>query len=108
MPVGMHQPTEEASFGAVLRGHRLSQDLTQEALAERAGLSRRGIADLERGARSTPYRDTVARLAAALGLSDSEREVLVDAAHSARVRRPSLALFSQEGRTSGGAHLIRF
>jgi transcriptional regulator with XRE-family HTH domain len=43
--------------------------LTQDELAERAGLSRRGIADLERGARLAPHTHTVERLAAALGLS---------------------------------------
>jgi hypothetical protein len=37
-----------SSFGALLRGWRLAAGLTQEALAEQAGLSARGIADLER------------------------------------------------------------
>src|SRR5689334_19705353 len=57
--------TEGGSFGERLRAHRLAFGLTQEQLAERAGLSRCGIADLERGSRSAPYRDTVDRLAAA-------------------------------------------
>jgi transcriptional regulator with XRE-family HTH domain len=34
---------EAAAFGALLRGHRRAAGLTQEALAERAGLSRRGV-----------------------------------------------------------------
>jgi predicted ATPase len=33
------------SFGALLRGHRVAAGLTQEALAARAGLSSRGIAE---------------------------------------------------------------
>jgi transcriptional regulator with XRE-family HTH domain len=41
-----------------LRRYRVLAGLSQEALAERAGLSRRGIADLERGARRFPYPDT--------------------------------------------------
>lgn len=40
----------------------------------------RGISDLERGVRRTPYKDTVALLAAALELADSERAQLDAAA----------------------------
>src|SRR5918911_1348542 len=53
--------------------------LAQEQLREHAGLSRRGIADLERGARRAPYAHTVERLASALGLSDTERAALTEA-----------------------------
>jgi predicted ATPase/DNA-binding XRE family transcriptional regulator len=56
-----------AIFGA-LRRHRVAAGLTQEALAERAGLSVTGIQKLERGP-GHPYRDTVERLIAALPLS---------------------------------------
>jgi transcriptional regulator with XRE-family HTH domain len=45
------------TFGDLLRQHRLAPGLTQEALAERAGLSVHGIQKLERGA-TRPYRDT--------------------------------------------------
>jgi DNA-binding XRE family transcriptional regulator len=44
-----------STFGALLRQHRLSAGLTQEELADLAGLSARTIADLERGARRFPY-----------------------------------------------------
>jgi len=37
-----------ATFGDLLRQHRLEAGLTQEALAERAGLSVHGIQKLER------------------------------------------------------------
>ena len=70
---------ESASFGAQLRRHRLRAGLTQQALAERAGLSLRGLSDLERGARLAPYATTVELLAAALGLSEVERAALVAA-----------------------------
>jgi predicted ATPase/class 3 adenylate cyclase len=63
-----------------LRRARQAAGLTQEELAERAGLSRRGIADLESGARKTPRKDTVALLAAALGLSEEERTTFAAAA----------------------------
>jgi predicted ATPase/transcriptional regulator with XRE-family HTH domain len=70
-------------FGDLLRRHRLAAGLTQEELAERAGLSRRGISDLERGARTHPYRETLTLLVDALGLSGGERSTLLTAA-----RRP--------------------
>ena len=50
--------------------------LSQEELAARAGLSRRGISDLERGTRRTPYAETVRRLAEALDLDDLARAEL--------------------------------
>jgi len=42
------------SFGALLQWYRTAAGLTQEELAERAGLSRRGVSDLERGSRRAP------------------------------------------------------
>ena len=68
------------SFGQLLRRHRLAAGLSQEALSERAGLSPRGISDLERGARSAPRAETIGMLADALGLSSAERAALADAA----------------------------
>jgi DNA-binding CsgD family transcriptional regulator/transcriptional regulator with XRE-family HTH domain len=62
-----------SSFGELLRRARLAAGLTQEELAEQAGLSIRGISDLERGARRTPRRDTIALLAEALHLDEVER-----------------------------------
>lgn len=71
------------TFGSLLRRHRTAAGLTQEALAERAGLSARGISDLERGERERPHFDTVELLAAALGLSDRDRAAFVAAARAA-------------------------
>lgn len=45
--------------------------LTQESLADRAGLSAKGIQKLERGG-SQPYRDTIRRLVQALDLTGEE------------------------------------
>jgi transcriptional regulator with XRE-family HTH domain len=67
-------------FPALLRRHRLLAGLSQEALAERAGLSVRGISDLERGLRRAPHPATCARLADALYLDDAAREALILAA----------------------------
>ena len=44
-----------ASFGELLRTYRLTTGLTQEALAERAGISARNVRALEQGA-SKPQR----------------------------------------------------
>ena len=74
-----HVPT----FGDLLRHHRRAREFTQEALAERAGISVRAISDLERGARTHPYRETATLLANALGLTGNARVALVEAA-----RRP--------------------
>jgi predicted ATPase/transcriptional regulator with XRE-family HTH domain len=72
-------------FGELLRQLRKAAGLTQAELAERAGLSVRGINDLERGARRTPRRDTLALLSEALGLVGEERMAFVASAR----RRPS-------------------
>src|SRR5712692_5670422 len=60
-----------ASFGTLLRQHRLTLGLTQDALAERAGLSAHGIQKLERGT-TQPYRDTAERLSRALHLTEQD------------------------------------
>jgi transcriptional regulator with XRE-family HTH domain len=64
-------------FGVLLQQYRLAAGLSQEELAERAGLSRRGISDLERGARRSPHPATARRLAEALDLADPERAALL-------------------------------
>src|SRR5206468_3909299 len=78
MPVG--GPGE---FGERLRRLRIVAGLTQEALAEQAGLSARGIADLERGARRFPRAATIRRLADALGLSAADQAGLIAAGQKA-------------------------
>ena len=69
------------TFGSLLRRFRLAEGLSQEALAERAGVSARGVQDLERGVRRAPRAETVRLLADALGLSGETRAALVMAAH---------------------------
>jgi len=70
---------EPRSFGELLRRFRIEAGLTQEDLAERAGLSARGVQDLERGLRRSPYPATTRRLAEALELRDTERALLFGA-----------------------------
>ena len=76
--------TEGRRFGTLLRSHRVAAGLSQEELAERAHLSRRTITDLERGVTTAPYRDTVALLADALELAESDRAELEDAVDRSR------------------------
>jgi predicted ATPase/transcriptional regulator with XRE-family HTH domain len=68
------------TFGTLLRYHRLTAGLSQEALAERAGISAAAIAALEGGRRTAPRPETLALLAGALGLSAGDRATLIAAA----------------------------
>ena len=72
-----------ASFGELLRQVRSAASLSQEELAQRSGLSVRGISDLERGARSAPRLETVRMLADALGVGQDDRSALLAAARPA-------------------------
>jgi tetratricopeptide (TPR) repeat protein/transcriptional regulator with XRE-family HTH domain len=60
-------------FATVLRRLRARAELTQERLAEAAGLSPRAVSDLERGIVRIPHKDTVRQLADALQLEGSPR-----------------------------------
>ena len=72
--------TQGMAFGALLKRLRLEAGLTQEGLAERAGLSAKAISDLERRPDRVPRLESVALLADALGLEREERASLLAAA----------------------------
>jgi transcriptional regulator with XRE-family HTH domain len=76
------RPQEGAteSVAELLRRYRLNAGLTQQALADRAGISVRAISDLERGIRCFPYPDTVHHLVKALGVGGTDRALLETAA----------------------------
>ena len=57
-------------FGMRLRELRLAQDISQEKLAEKAGLHRNYVGTLERGKQS-PSLDAICRLAFALDVKPS-------------------------------------
>jgi transcriptional regulator with XRE-family HTH domain len=67
---------EPLTFGLLLKRYRRAADLTQEALAARAGYSATYISMLERGER-TPQRATAELLGQALGLTRAERADLL-------------------------------
>lgn len=69
-----------ASFAALLRRLRAEARLTQEELAERAGLSPRSISDLERGVSRTARKETARLLADALAITGPKRTAFVAAA----------------------------
>ena len=92
---------QTASFRESLRQLRQAAALSQEELAVRAGVSLRGISDLERGVRQAPHLTTVRLLADALALSPADRDALLAAARpvsaaeppaSAPVRTPPLPM----------------
>src|SRR5215472_10975125 len=73
----------EMTFGQQLRRLRLQRGLSQEALAERAGVTPRAVAALESGGRRRPYPRTVEMLAEALGLAGHERAAFGELARGA-------------------------
>jgi predicted ATPase/DNA-binding XRE family transcriptional regulator len=79
------------SLADVLRLFRSSAHLSQEALAERSGLSTRTVSDIETGSARTPRLVTIMLLAEALGLSPEERTRLQEAARFPAARPPGAA-----------------
>src|SRR6185437_3864820 len=67
-------------FADLLRQLRTEARLTQEELAEQAGLSPRSVSDLERGINRTARKDSALMLASALKLTGPVREAFVAAA----------------------------
>ena len=67
-------------FAGLLRQLRAEAGLTQEELAEAAGLSPRSVSDLERGINRTARKDTAVLLGGALGLAEPVRTLFVAAA----------------------------
>ena len=67
------EPGVDDGLSTFLKKLRLSARMTQEELAERAGISARTVSDLERGLRTVVHHDTAQRLASALGLADEQQ-----------------------------------
>jgi WD40 repeat protein/transcriptional regulator with XRE-family HTH domain len=68
------------SFAGLLRQLRAEARLTQEELAEAAGVSPGSVSNLERGINRTAHKDTAVLLAGALGLTGPAEELFVAAA----------------------------
>jgi WD40 repeat protein/transcriptional regulator with XRE-family HTH domain len=68
------------TFAGLLRQLRAGARLTQEELAQAAGVSPRSVSDLERGVTHTAHKDTAILLAGGLGLAGPTVEMFVAAA----------------------------
>jgi len=90
------------SFAGLLRLFRAEARLTQEELAEAAGLSPRSVSDLERGVNRTARKDTALLLADALSLTGQVRVLFVAAA---RGRAPAAEVLAArpDGADGGSA-----
>ena len=74
----MRPPSSQLkTFGRTLRKARRDRDLSQEALADRAGLSAKHVGEIER-ANKDPRVTTVLKLASALELRSGELFDLYD------------------------------
>ena len=78
-PAAVQEP-----LGRLVRAHRARLGLTQEQVAQRAGLSERTLRNLEGGRIRRPYPDTIRRLADALELTGRHRDQLEAAARGGR------------------------
>ena len=94
--------TEQSAleFAGLLRQLRAEAKLTQEELADAAGLSPRSVSDLERGINRTARKDTALLLADALGLAEPAQAVFVAAA---RGRIPAAEVLAAVRGTAGPA-----
>src|SRR5215472_9747735 len=90
-------------FGGLLRQLRAEAGLTQEELAEAAGLSPRSVSDLERGIHRTARRDTAELLAGALGVAEPARPVFVAAARGRARAEEVLAALREAAAPEGPA-----
>jgi tetratricopeptide (TPR) repeat protein/transcriptional regulator with XRE-family HTH domain len=80
MPAAAVDSGDPAGFGDLLRQLRCSLGVTQEDLARLAGISQRGLRDLEHGKVVRPRRSTIDGLARGLRLAPEARAELVAAA----------------------------
>jgi transcriptional regulator with XRE-family HTH domain len=104
---------ERTWFGTLLRQQREAAALSQDALAQRAGLSVDAISALEAGRSSAPRLETARRLCEALGLAGDERALFLNAPRSARTEGSNTlppqptALIGREREVAAGVQLLR-
>ena len=84
---------ETEALSALLKWYRRQAGLTQEELAERAGVSTRSVSDIERGLQQHPHISSLRRLADALELAPELRVMFLTAGQEtpAAVGGPVLA-----------------
>lgn len=84
------RPRAVTTFGALLRQRRQQAGMTQEALAEHAGVGVRTIRGLETGERTDPRVATVRLLADALQLTPRDEDELLGAAVGRATEEPAV------------------
>jgi LuxR family maltose regulon positive regulatory protein len=84
-------PRDSLSFGSRLRQHRAAHQLTQAALAERAGCSPEVLRKFEADAKR-PSQQLAERLADALSLIGAERDQFLHAARDRMAARPARSM----------------
>ena len=89
-------------FAGLLRQLRVRAKLTQEELAEAAGLSPRSVSDLERGINRTARKDTAELLAGALGLAEPVQPLFIAAARGRAPAADVLAAVRGEADPASG------
>jgi transcriptional regulator with XRE-family HTH domain len=94
-------------FAGLLRQLRAEAQLTQEELAEAAGLSPRSVSDLERGIHPTARKDTAVLLAGALGLAEPARSLFVAAATGRIAAAQALAAIGEQAPVASAAAATR-
>ena len=92
-------------FAGLLRQLRAEARLTQEELAEAAGLSPRSVSDLERGINRTARKDTAVLLAGALGLAEPMVALFVAAARGRAPVAEVLAAMRAEAAAAAAGRL---
>jgi predicted ATPase/DNA-binding XRE family transcriptional regulator len=102
---------DPGTFATVLRRLRVRAGLTQEDLAERAGMSVRAVSALERGERRRPYPHTIGALAKALHLSDEDRvalqETVPGSSAKAQLPAPPTDLIGREDEVTAVVALLQ-
>jgi predicted ATPase/transcriptional regulator with XRE-family HTH domain len=110
---------QQTSFGILLKRYRMVAGLTQEALATRAGLSARTIADLERGINRVPRHDTFELLMTTLDLTVQQRALFVATMRpsipatvngsrpSSRIPLPPTPLIGREQEMARAVHFLQ-
>jgi tetratricopeptide (TPR) repeat protein/transcriptional regulator with XRE-family HTH domain len=93
----------ELSFAGLLRRLRAGARLTQEELAEAAGISPRSVSDLERGINRTARKDTAVLLADALTLTGPVRAAFIATARGRAPAAEVLAARSAAAAARGSA-----
>ncbi|HEX6542811.1 MAG TPA: helix-turn-helix domain-containing protein, partial [Ktedonobacterales bacterium] len=99
---------DTADFASLLRQYRRRSGLTQEELAERAGISAGAVSLMERGITLIPQRATLDMLSTALTLSGDETAIFFEKARLARLADNAVEAHVSSGDVGGGDLPIPF